>query len=133
MRVTIIIVPLIFFSILAQLVFCQTEIPSVAWTRTYGGIATDYGYCVDKTTDGGYVIVGITESPDISKGGTDAWLIRLDANGDTLWARAYGAASGDQAFYVQQTADGGFIVAEQPCLGLSGAGRGNGGGVRAVV
>ncbi|MDD5530740.1 MAG: T9SS type A sorting domain-containing protein [bacterium] len=80
------------------------------WTKTYDGINSynDYGYSVQQTKDGGYIIVGGT---GISFGGNDnMWLIKTDANGDTLWTRTYGGNYDDVGFSVQQTRDGGYII-----------------------
>lgn len=79
------------------------------WTKTYGGIASDYGYSVQQTVDGGYIITGSTFS--YGAGNEDIWLIKTDVDGDTLWTRTYGGVSSDEAYAVQQTADGGYIIA----------------------
>jgi hypothetical protein len=79
------------------------------WTRTYGGTNYDYGESVQQTTDGGYIIAGFTYS--FGAGGYDVYLIKTDASGDTLWTRTYGGAGDDQGESVQQTSDGGYIVA----------------------
>jgi len=79
------------------------------WTRTYGGTSYDYGYSVIQTSDGGYMIVGSTSS--FGTGGYDVWLIKTDANGDTLWTRVIGYSGGrDEGWAVQQTSDGGYII-----------------------
>jgi hypothetical protein len=78
------------------------------WTRTYGGTDGDGGYSVQQTSDGGYIVAGITVS--IGAGG-DVYLIKTDASGDTLWTRTYGGTNYDHGYSVQQTADGGYIVA----------------------
>jgi len=77
------------------------------WTRTYGGSGQDYGYCVQQTTDGGYVVGGFTRS----FGGDDFYLVKTDANGDTLWTRTYGGTGWDEGRSVHQTTDGGYIMA----------------------
>jgi len=91
------------------------------WARTYGGAGNDEGRDVDQTTDGGYVIVGSTLS--FSSGGNDMYVIRTDANGDTLWTRNLGGASDDVGVSVQQTRDGGFVAGgslkSPPSLGAS--------------
>jgi hypothetical protein len=79
------------------------------WTRTYGGDAKDRGMSVQQTTDGGYVIAARTES--FSVGEWDYWLIKTDANGDTMWTRTYGGIAKDGVECVRQTADGGYILA----------------------
>jgi hypothetical protein len=79
------------------------------WTRTFGGTSFDQGYSVQQTTDGGYITVGGTSSFGV--GGTAAYLIKTDADGDTLWTRTYGGDDDDVGYAVQQTSDGGFIIA----------------------
>jgi hypothetical protein len=78
------------------------------WTRTYGGSAPDECYSVQQTTDGGYVLAGRTCS--YGAGADDFWLVRTDANGDTLWTRTFGGSSSDYCRSVQQTSDGGYIL-----------------------
>jgi len=79
------------------------------WTRTYGGSDADYGYGVQQTSDGGYIIAGETAS--FGAGSYDIYLVKTDANGDTLWIRTYGGSGSDEARSVQQTTDGGYIIA----------------------
>jgi hypothetical protein len=79
------------------------------WTRTYGGANNDYAYAVQQTSDGGFIVAGVTNS--FGAGGADVWLLKTDASGDTLWTRTYGGTAADQGWSVQQTTDRGFIVA----------------------
>jgi hypothetical protein len=79
------------------------------WTKTYGGTIWDYGYSVHQSADGGYIIAGITNS--FGSGLYDVYLIKTDATGDTLWTKTYGGAGYDYAYSVQQTTDGGYIIA----------------------
>ncbi len=79
-----------------------------AWTRTYGGSRTEVAYSVQTTPDGGFVVAGYTES--FGAGGTDAWVLRLDADGNVLWQEALGGAGSDVAYSVRGTSDGGFVV-----------------------
>jgi hypothetical protein len=78
------------------------------WTKTYGGAGTDQGYSVKQTTDGGYIIAGFTST---SGNGDQAYLIKTNASGDTLWTKTYGGVDDDYGWSVQQTSDGGYIVA----------------------
>jgi hypothetical protein len=81
------------------------------WTRTYGGTENDEGNCLQQTSDGGYIITGVTTSygegtPDSS----NVYLIKTDANGDTIWTKAYGGAGDEAGQSVQQTSDAGYII-----------------------
>ena len=80
------------------------------WTKTYGGISNDLGYSVEQTTDGGYIFSGYTESFGVA-GSRDVYLVKTDANGDTLWTKTYGGSSVENGWSVEQTTDGGYIVA----------------------
>jgi len=82
------------------------------WTRTYGGASYEEGMSVCQTLDSGYIIAGGTSSfgagaPD----STNVYLIKTNTSGDTQWTRTYGGTSDDEGNSVQQTADGGYIVA----------------------
>ncbi|MFH1011428.1 MAG: hypothetical protein V1784_09385 [bacterium] len=79
------------------------------WTRTYGGSNDDFAYSVQQTADGGYIVAGTTSS--FGAGVLDFYLAKTNSQGDTLWTRTYGGSSSDVARSVQQTADGGYIVA----------------------
>jgi hypothetical protein len=87
------------------------------WDRSSGGTNADIGGILAKTSDGGYVVGGYSYSePSGNKtssnfGDADFWLTRLNANGDTLWDRAFGGSSAEFLNSVRATADGGFILA----------------------
>src|SRR3972149_5400544 len=78
------------------------------WTKTFGGIGIDYGLSAQQTTDGGYVIAGVTQS--FGAGIDDVYLIKTDGNGDTLWTKIFGGTDIDEGYSVQQTTDGGFVI-----------------------
>jgi hypothetical protein len=84
----------------------------IAWQKTYGGPARDEGDGVSKirqTSDLGYIVTGITSS--FGAGGQDAWLLKLDANGNVTWQRSYGGAKDDWVYLAEETVDGGYIMA----------------------
>jgi hypothetical protein len=79
------------------------------WTRNYGGLEDDEGYRAEQTPDGGFIVVGHTDAAGASD--VDLYLIRTDANGDTLWTRRHGGPNVEFGYCVRPTSDGGFIVA----------------------
>jgi len=79
------------------------------WTSTYGGSEHDYGYSVQQTLDGGYIIAGASSS--FGAGSSDVYLLKTDSLGDTLWTRTYGGRGDDGGWSVQQSSDGGYVIA----------------------
>ena len=79
------------------------------WNQAFGGTSDDEGESVWPTADGGYIAAGYTLSS--GAGGKDVWLVRTDAEGNEEWTRTFGGTSDDEAYAVQETADGGLIVA----------------------
>jgi hypothetical protein len=92
------------------------SIGNIVWQKAYPGTyngdpaAYEEGYAIQQTMDGGYVVSGYTRAVS---GGSDAWVLRLDASGGVIWQKAYGDyGSGDeQAVSVRQAPDGGYVVA----------------------
>lgn len=98
-----------FWALLFTLVASAQNPGDTLWTRTYGGTSGDFGHSIQQTTDGGYIVTGYLRS--LGADGSDIWLLKTDANGDTLWTRKLGGGDNEHGFSVQQTADGGYIIA----------------------
>jgi hypothetical protein len=81
---------------------------NIEWDRTFGGSDRDKGSSVQQTSDGGFILVGYTES--FGAGWADVWLIKTDADGNKLWEKTFGGSGLDSGSSVQQTSDGGFIL-----------------------
>jgi type IX secretion system substrate protein len=98
------------------LIFSIVSIPlilnaQITFQKAYGGTGNDFGRAVQQTVDGGYILAGWTDS--FGSGNYDMYLIKTNANGDTLWTRTFGTIENDGANSVQQTSDGGYIVCGQ--------------------
>ncbi|MBM3133466.1 MAG: hypothetical protein FJZ95_10630 [Chloroflexi bacterium] len=78
------------------------------WNRTLGGEKGDGVTWAQKTSDGGYVLVGDTES--YGAGQRDCWLIKTNDLGEKQWDRTFGSASYDEGISVIQTSDGGYVL-----------------------
>jgi hypothetical protein len=78
------------------------------WERNYGGASADYGRSVQQTSDGGYIVAGYSTSFGNS---SQVYLIKINAQGDTLWTKTHGGTDYDGGWSVQQTTDEGYIVA----------------------
>jgi hypothetical protein len=80
------------------------------WTKACGGARDDEGYSVQQTSDSGYIVVGSTYSFGAAYE-DDAWLIKTDSKGDTIWTKRFGETNHpDRGYSVQQTNEGGYII-----------------------
>ena len=82
---------------------------AVEWQKTYGGSGFDDAYSIQQTSDGGYIVAGRMSS--FGAGSYDLWVLKLDSIGDIEWQKTYGGSVRDEAYSIQQTSDGGYIVA----------------------
>jgi len=82
---------------------------SVEWQKTYGGYWREEASSVQQTTDGGYIVAGETLS--FGAGSGDIWVLKLASDGSVEWQKAYGGSLREKASSIQQTSDGGYLVA----------------------
>lgn len=84
----------------------------ITFRKTYNYLArADYGYCVQQTNDGGYIVIGMTDAGAFI--GSDIWLIKTDSLGNMIWDKTWGYDQTDESgYYVRQTADYCYITVE---------------------
>ncbi|HEX2607690.1 MAG TPA: hypothetical protein VHK91_09940 [Flavisolibacter sp.] len=88
------------------------------WSRVFGGNASEAGYSVISTTEGGFLVAGETSSStgsgDIwfnhNSGNSDGWVLKLKADGDTSWTRSFGGSAYDVFESVIAATDGTYIL-----------------------
>ncbi len=81
----------------------------IEWQHRYGGDKWDHVSSILQTNDGGYVFSGCTGS--FGAGSVDIWILKLSPAGDIDWQETYGGRHDDKSRSIQQTIDGGYIVA----------------------
>ena len=88
---------------------------NIQWQKSLGGSDFDYAYSIVQTTDGGYIVVGYSESNDGdvngNHGNSDYWVVKLDTLGNIQWQKSLGGSGFDYAYSIVQTTNGGYIVA----------------------
>ena len=78
------------------------------WSQTYGGSQEDYGYDIQQTGDGGYLLLGSTSSS--GSGGSDLWLIKTDSLGTQEWSQTYGGPENETGTGLLATTEGDYIL-----------------------
>ena len=125
-RTVIIKKPVLYLCLALVCSFFQSiaQAPAIQWQNSYGGNLPDVASAIGKTTDGGYIVTGSTNSNNGDVSGhhgtfagcfssecSDYWVAKIDATGGILWSQTWGGTRIDQASYVQQTSDGGYFIA----------------------
>ncbi|UCH11039.1 MAG: leucine-rich repeat domain-containing protein [Fidelibacterota bacterium] len=94
-------------TIMCLIQILNAQAPDTLWTKTYGGSEGDMLQAIQRTADGDFVMAGGLAATG-STG--DYWLIKTDAQGDTLWTRTYGGTSWENCRSMQMTSDDGFVL-----------------------
>ncbi len=109
-------------NIYSSTVFSQV----IEWQNTIGGSDREEVFEVQQTSDGGYIIGGMSSSnisgdkTENSQGGYDYWIVKTDSIGSILWQNTIGGNSNDRLNSIQQTTDGGYILGGYSLSGISG-------------
>ncbi|MGZ4035404.1 MAG: T9SS type A sorting domain-containing protein [Bacteroidia bacterium] len=88
---------------------------ALQWEKSLGSSGNDYAYCIHQLASGGYILTGYSELNDGDVAGNhgsfDCWLVNLDAAGNVVWQKSLGGTGVDIGYSIEETTDGGYIVA----------------------
>jgi PKD repeat protein len=96
------------------------------WDKDFGGPDYDYLNSMIATSDGGYLLGGISlssaggDKTQNTWGGWDFWIIKIDSAGNKLWDKDYGGTDHDYLNDISQTSDGGFLIGGYSLSDISG-------------
>lgn len=87
----------------------------LVFANTYGGSKNDVTQSIVKTANGGYAILGYTQSKDgdiqnKNNESFDFWLMKFSSENNLLWSKTYGGTDDDRGFDIIETSDGGFAL-----------------------
>ncbi len=96
------------------------------WDRRFGGKGYDELFCLQQTSDGGYILGGTSGSgiegdkTQNVQGGSDYWIVKTDPFGNKKWDKRLGGTSDELLASIQQTEDGGYILMGYSTSGIDG-------------
>ncbi len=96
------------------------------WDKRFGGIDAEGFYSIQQTSDGGFILGGISYSPisgdktQNTWGSSDYWIVKTDSLGSKQWDKDFGGTSDDWLPSLQQTVDGGYILGGNSKSGIGG-------------
>lgn len=82
---------------------------SIKWSMTIGGSETDIAHSIIQTKDGGFAVVGLTNS--FGEKSDACLIVKIDSNGVLQWSRTVGGGKGEWGTSIVQTKDGGYVIA----------------------
>ncbi len=81
---------------------------NLLWEKTFGGNNSDYGTSLIRTSDGGYIVLGLTKSFGDDEG--DVYLFKIDLNGNLEWEKTYGSTEMDYCYSIRETSGGDYLI-----------------------
>ncbi len=91
------------------------SVGTIKWQRSYGGSGDDLINSLVPSEDGGFIMVGSSNSADAdvigNHGNYDCWIVKINEQGMMQWQKFLGGSEVDEAYSIQQTNDEGYIMA----------------------
>jgi hypothetical protein len=93
------------------IVIKTNSLGNVLWSNNYGGSGAEIGYSITELDDGGYIILGESNSYSLATSDSiDAWILKIDMNGDSIWSASYGSYGLDIGYDICTTHERGYVV-----------------------
>ncbi|MDP1815303.1 MAG: T9SS type A sorting domain-containing protein [Leadbetterella sp.] len=109
---------LILILITQECVFAQEYV--VNWQKSYGGERNEVAYAGVETSDGGFILVGSTNSKNSfdvkdskgfdGTGGNDFWISKVSNTGAIVWAKTFGGSKDDVATSIVKTLNNEYLI-----------------------
>ena len=113
----------LYFFIAFTFLFCcesddsitTNQIVSIDEISTLGGTKNESGQSVVATSDGGFAVLGYSQSMDgdlLNKSNIsyDFWLIKYNFNGEQEWQKVYGGSSDDRGYDIILSNDNNMVI-----------------------
>ncbi|MEO8148325.1 MAG: T9SS type A sorting domain-containing protein [Bacteroidia bacterium] len=111
--------------LLVNLMYAQNPLVK-QWDKRFGGISNEVLTCFQQCADGGYILGGYSgggisgDMTQVSWGGADYWIIKIDSLGNKEWDKDFGGTEDEILYFLQQTSDKGYILGGWSKSGISG-------------
>lgn len=109
----VILVNIIIF--ISNTIYAQA--PAIQWQKSFGGSLKEASTYIEETSDGGYIITGMSMSNDgdvtFHHGAStiqDWWIVKVDNSGAIQWQKSFGGSESEGIYCIKQTSDGGYIL-----------------------
>src|SRR5437016_5615609 len=100
--------------IILSVIFSHAQ-PAIEWQKSLGGTAGEWGYAIQQTHDGRFIVASSSSSNDGdvtgNHGGNDYWLIKIDGIGNLVWEKSFGGSADDKAYALTRLSSGNYLAA----------------------
>ncbi len=99
---------------------------TIEWQSSFGGSGKDIIFTAEQTSDSGYILGGMTDSPisgtvtETDHGGYDYYIVKIDSLGNEEWQARAGGSAFDECRTISEMPNGNYFVAGYSESGISG-------------